>query len=285
MLVEHPRGEVLDDDVGGGDQSVEHVAAGGALQVQRQAALVGVQPREDRRTLPPLVLGDRDTGDQPGAVRVAGRLDVDDVGTQHRQQVGAARPGPEGGHVDHPHPVERQSRVPRNSIPGCCGAGIATRNAIPRAVGLGVLAEARRRFRRPKRRRRHAVRVRRLGEAVARVGDERAARHEVVQRVDVGAVGDRRVGDAERRGQVPDLVDGLVGHPRIELVGLSRWPAAVIDSGESSSIHSWCPVIAHRSNHCWAVPHPMSTSPSLARAMPGTVSRRASRHGLPSISK
>ena len=70
-LVHHPRGEVLDDHIAGGDEAVEQVATRGALQVERQPLLVGVEPGEDRRLLPPLVFGDRYARDEPGAVRAA----------------------------------------------------------------------------------------------------------------------------------------------------------------------------------------------------------------------
>ena len=85
---------------------------------------------------------------------------------------------------------------------------------------VGVLAEARGGLWWPQRRGRHAVGVGRLGEPVARIDHERFAGDEVIQPFHVGTVGHRGVGDAERGGQVPDLIDGLLTNPRIELVGL-----------------------------------------------------------------
>jgi hypothetical protein len=208
-LVDHPRGEVLDYDIAGRDQPVQHFTPGGALQVERQTLLIRVEAREDRRLLPPLLFADGDACDQPGAVRPAGRLHMDDVGAQHRQNVRARRSRPERRHVQNAQPLERQRR--RTGV-----------RSLPLALSilLGVLAEPRRRLRRTKTCGLHAVRVAGLTEPVAGVCHERPARLEMVQRIDVRAVGHRRIGDPERRGQVPDLIDGVVGDPGAELAGL-----------------------------------------------------------------
>jgi hypothetical protein len=88
------------------------------------------------------------------------------------------------------------------------------------AVVLGVLAEARGGLRRPYQLRPGAVRRGGLGEAVARIGDERTALDEVVEGFDIGAVGNRSVGDPKRRGKIADLIDGLALDPGVQLVGL-----------------------------------------------------------------
>ena len=84
-----------------GDEPVQYRLPAGVLQIQCQAAFVGVQRREDRRLLPPPLFGDGNAGDQPGAVRAAGRLHVDDLRAEHGEEVGAARARPEGRHVQH----------------------------------------------------------------------------------------------------------------------------------------------------------------------------------------
>ena len=88
------------------------------------------------------------------------------------------------------------------------------------AVVLGVFAEARRRLRCTKPRRLHPIRRPGLGKAVPRIRDERPARHEMVEGFDVGAVGDRGVGNPERRREIADLVDGLALDPGIQFAGL-----------------------------------------------------------------
>ena len=107
-VVEHPRREVLDDHVAGRDQPAQQFPATLGLEVERQALLVGVQTREDRRLLPPLVLGGGDAGDEPGTVRPGGGLEVDHLGAEHREHMRAGRAGPEGGHVQHAQAAERQ---------------------------------------------------------------------------------------------------------------------------------------------------------------------------------
>ena len=81
-------------------------------------------------------------------------------------------------------------------------------------------------------------------------------------------------------------IDGLEWPATQEYSSPARATAcSVIDSGDSSSIHSTWPDIEHRSHHCWAVPHPSATSPSATSATPGTVGLRSVRHGRPSIAK
>ena len=67
--------------------------------------------------------------------------------------------------------------------------------------------------------------------------------------------------------------------------GAYRWVSSPMRTGAAGSIHSGWPTMAHRSNHCCAVPHPRATSPSLAAATPGWNSERPVRQGRRSVSK
>ncbi len=74
-----PRGgarrEVLNEDVRGGDQLVEHAATGGHREVQGDGLLVAVDPDEVTAHAPDLrVVG-------PSEVTVSDALDLDDAGT------------------------------------------------------------------------------------------------------------------------------------------------------------------------------------------------------------
>ena len=84
----------------------------------------------------------------------------------------------------------------------------------------GVLTQPRRRLRLAELRGPHPVGVARLLEAVAWIAHKRAPLLEVVQRCDVGAVGNRRVGNSERRCEFADLVDRVALDPRVDLVGV-----------------------------------------------------------------
>ena len=88
------------------------------------------------------------------------------------------------------------------------------------AVVLGVFAEARRGLRRAQLGGLHAIRRAGLSKAVTRIGDERTARLKVVERFDVGAVGNWGVRNPERRREIADLVDGLALDPCVEFVGI-----------------------------------------------------------------
>src|SRR5258707_10751817 len=92
--------------------------------------------------------------------------------------------------------------------------------SLPRAVLLGVLAEAGRRLGRAQLSTLHAIRRTWLSKAVARIRYERPAGLEVVEGFDVGAVGDWGIGDTERGRQFTDLIDGLALDPGVEFVGL-----------------------------------------------------------------
>ncbi len=93
--VERARAEVLDQHVGLLDQLLQHRLAFGLLGVQRQRALVAVEHREVQRV---------DVGNvaqlRARDVARAGALDLDDVRTEPREQLGARRTGLDMGEVD-----------------------------------------------------------------------------------------------------------------------------------------------------------------------------------------
>ena len=100
--------------------------------------------------------------------------------------------------------VMSRTRIPsngnprRNRIPGRDLAGFTTLASHLRAVVVGVFTEPRGRLRCARQRRGGAIGRAGLGEPVAWIGHERAALDELVERGDVGAVSDRRVGNPER---------------------------------------------------------------------------------------
>ena len=175
-------------------------------QVEGQAPLVGVESGEDRPSLPPLVLGRRDAADQADAVGPLGRLEVDHIRAEQRQQAAHQRPGPVRRHVQDPQPAERERPAPGAALRGRRGGGL----------GDGVLAQPRRRAGRSEDGRAQPVRRPGVRGPVAGVGDEGAPLLEVGEGRDVRAVGDRCVRDAEGRRLVEDLVDGVAADPLVD---------------------------------------------------------------------
>ena len=213
-LLEHPGRRVLDHHVARGRQSPQQVAPALVGEVEGDAALARVEAGEDAGLLPPVGLGEADAGEHPGAVGAAGRLDVQDLGPEQGEHLGAERAGPERGEVEHPEPGEREVAVGRRRV--------ADGAPVGGSIGAEV-AQPGRRGRVGQERRIEAVRAAGLVEAVPRVGDERAAGDDVVGRGDRGAVADRRVRDAERRSELEHLGGGVLGHPGRD-VGLEVGP-------------------------------------------------------------
>ena len=110
------RSEVLDEDVGVGEESAQHVGAGGLLQVEPEAALVAVDrevvgggPASRRSSL-------AHPRRAPAAGRVAlGRLDLDDVGAEVGQEHRRVRPGEDRRAVDDADARERTGRLAGHS--------------------------------------------------------------------------------------------------------------------------------------------------------------------------
>ena len=61
-----------------------------------------------------------------------------------------------------------------------------------------------------------------------------------------------------------------------------RW--ARLAKSERSSIHSGCSTITQKSSHCWPVPTPRPTRPSLVASTPGVTMDRPLRKGRPTMS-
>ena len=93
--------EVLDHDVGLLDHLQEERPAVGVFQVDRHAALVRVEDQEEHRVEPRHF--------RPVAARLlaAGRLDLEHVGAQPAEELGAGGAGFELGEVEDPHAGQR----------------------------------------------------------------------------------------------------------------------------------------------------------------------------------
>ncbi|GAB3849885.1 hypothetical protein GCM10027610_073830 [Dactylosporangium cerinum] len=87
------RPEVLDQDVGAGQEAFEQLGAGGTGQVEGDAALVPPEQRPPQRHA---VLGGPVAA---GRVTFDGMLDLDDVGAEIPQDGGGQGAGEQGGHV------------------------------------------------------------------------------------------------------------------------------------------------------------------------------------------
>lgn len=192
------------------DQFGEQFTSAFGAEIQCQALLPGVETGEDRRFLPPLVLGDRHARDEPGAVRACHGLDVDHLRAEHGQIVGARRSRPESGQVEDTQLAERQ-RVRRASR-----VGHRTARWFGSIVS-GVLAEARGGSGTAQEFRRGAEGATGLGESVARIGREELPRPMMIHPRDILPVGDRPVRYPESRCQITDIGHGLFGEPAVDL--------------------------------------------------------------------
>ena len=101
QALHQPRREVLDDDVGVADHVQEERTALGLFQVQHNAALVVVEQQEVHRVEP------RHLGTVAARLLAARRLDLEDVGAQPPEELGAGRPGFELGEVENANPAQR----------------------------------------------------------------------------------------------------------------------------------------------------------------------------------
>jgi Ca-activated chloride channel family protein len=97
-VAQHPRAEVLDDDVGDGDQPLHDLQALGASHVQAEALLVDVRVGEVSRGVQIDLETLRRRGTRQSAALALRPLDLDDLGPEGAQP--ARRPGPG------PHPAE-----------------------------------------------------------------------------------------------------------------------------------------------------------------------------------
>ncbi len=101
LAVEHAGPEILDHDVRAADQLFEHLLAAGRLQIDRDAALVGVQHREIE-AVGPLHILQLAAGD----VTAAGHLDLDHIGAHPGQQLGRCRRRLDMAQIENAHAFE-----------------------------------------------------------------------------------------------------------------------------------------------------------------------------------
>ena len=198
-------------------------------QVDGQALLVGIERGEDRPSLPVAILRLGHAADEAGPVGPGGRFEVDHLGAEQGEHVAGQRAGPVRRHVQDPQALEREAvrrcrcvcrlgvlrrrRARRSSAAPSRGAGSGAGGGPTPAGTAG-------------------------GDSPRRpgVGGEAPRARKCSKRRDVGAVGDRRVGDPEGRRQVEHLVDRVRGDPRVDRRGQRR----PVEEERGSSIHSGC---------------------------------------------
>ncbi len=208
QLVQHAWGVVLDDHVARSDEAMHQIDALWLAQVDGQALLVGVERGKDRAPLPVALLRLRDPTDQAGPIGPGRRFEVDHFGAEERQHVPGEWARPVRGHVEDPQPLEGERRRTAGRAPS---RSLTWQGAVDRQLSEAGGGCGRTEACRPQPERR-----RRIGRPVPRVDRERFPVEEVLERCDVRAVGDGSVGDAEGRGQVQDLVDGVRGDPGVD---------------------------------------------------------------------
>jgi hypothetical protein len=194
--LQHPGGEVLDHDVGAGDQAPEERAALRGVEVEGQVALAGVGPGEHHGPLPRPFAGE--TAEEADPVRVGGRLDLDDVGAEGTQVEGGEGTGPEGRQVDDADPVEGSGAGARPWERG--------RRRTVEPVGTGLPRRRPRGSGRERSQRGAPEAVRRAGTGPAvGAGHVGAPGDDLVEPGDGRAGADRRDGDPEVGGQLDHL--------------------------------------------------------------------------------
>ena len=107
-VVEDPGGEVLDHGVRLRDQHLREREPARPGEIERDAALAGVDAVIHRRPLPPAVGGRLLRARETDAVRALDRLDLDDIGAEDGEEVAHERARPEHREVEHAKPGERQ---------------------------------------------------------------------------------------------------------------------------------------------------------------------------------
>jgi len=96
---------VLDEDVGGGDETAEDLGAGGGPDVERHAPLAGVVVEEDAARFG--IGAVPREGRLPPARVAPGRLDLDDVGPEGREELPDVGSRHHLGDLDDPRPIQR----------------------------------------------------------------------------------------------------------------------------------------------------------------------------------
>ena len=129
-LREHPGTEVLHQHVRGAKEIGEGGAARVAIQVEDDGSLVAVELRE----VPAQALADGARAAHEVAVRA---LDLDDVRSHVREELGAEGPGQHPGEVNDPNPGERPRRPARLGHRGPAPASFRTGSPRGAAAGRG----------------------------------------------------------------------------------------------------------------------------------------------------
>jgi len=114
-VAQHPRGEVLDQDVADHEQFPQQRAAVLGGQVAHEGAFAPVEDLERAAAVPRLVAAvvvDQRAPGHPGRVQPGRALDLDHVGAQVREQSAHVRSGDDVGQVQDAQPAQRQR-------PGC----------------------------------------------------------------------------------------------------------------------------------------------------------------------
>jgi hypothetical protein len=120
---------VLDDDVGAGGEPAEELETGGALQVQRDRALVAVHVDEAEAVVA-LQLEAHRLARLVAAVR---RFDLDHVGAHVAEQHAAEGPGHHLAEVENAEPAEREGRRLLARC-GLAGSGAVRAGWLPRQL-------------------------------------------------------------------------------------------------------------------------------------------------------
>src|SRR5215471_1285831 len=131
--LQDPRAEVLDDDVGDGDQSLGDLEAHGAAHIKAEALLVDIRIVEVAGSIQIDLEALRRGGAGEPAALVLWPLDFDDLGSQGAKPASGPRPRPHPAEVHHANTIKgstsRHVRSPalrNNRSPSPDGRRIAT---------------------------------------------------------------------------------------------------------------------------------------------------------------
>ena len=107
LLLQLAVAEILQEHIGAFEQPVHGVAVFGLGKIEHDAALAAVEQREERGS---------HAAERAGLV-AGGRLDLDHLGAELRQDHAAGRTHHHVGHLDDPHALKRQSRPGHSCLP------------------------------------------------------------------------------------------------------------------------------------------------------------------------
>ena len=99
---QNPRRQIGDNDIGGGDELFDDLAAPRCGRIERHAELVAVH-RQEHRTTASGASADRDVS---AVLAALDPLDADHLGAEIAQQRGAKRPRDVAAKIEHADPIE-----------------------------------------------------------------------------------------------------------------------------------------------------------------------------------